>query len=513
MVNKTLTALEDYINKVYIMVHLIIPCSCLCAGMLYTTEKLLGWYPTVNWIALIVFDVTAVLYLLIGFYFIKTGFTNGYVDLKKLKLSKIYIIVMMPVHLNFILYLIPSTEFWAFGFYFLILVALFLDNVMVGIGLIEIVISLIISWIVRGDCLLPVKDDLFINNLINRSVCIILSLPMILIFSFLIKKYLVSAKKDELERNNERVQNMLNLVSGLSEKLYLSGAELSNISSDEGASAEELAATSEILMENSNELGRKTGDSITNLNELQKWESVVSENVEKVESHSKELLDKSINNEKMLNSLQAINEQVSESMDNTNEVTVKLAEAVKEIGVTLKIIDEISTSTNLLALNASIEAARAGEAGKGFSVVAQEVGHLANSTKESLKQVTAVIAKVQNNVSEMIKNVEDNSYKLAKQNEYFNNVFSGVREMIEILHISIDDINTMGETHTKQAEVIQNTVKINEDIADRIKQENVEFSNINEMVEGNAINIIQMTDQVKAINSMVDEIQKILNQE
>ena len=85
----------------------------------------------------------------------------------------------------------------------------------------------------------------------------------------------------------------------------------------------------------------------------------------------------------------------------TIDVAQKLSEAVKEIGVTLNLINEISSSTNLLALNASIEAARAGEAGKGFAVVAQEVGNLANSTKESLDEVESVIARVQNNVNDI----------------------------------------------------------------------------------------------------------------
>ena len=74
--------------------------------------------------------------------------------------------------------------------------------------------------------------------------------------------------------------------------------------------------------------------------------------------------------------------------------------------------------------------------------------------------------------------------------------------MIDILHHSINDINTMGETHTKQVEVIRDTVKISEDIVARIKQENIEFININEMVESNAI----------SINGMADEIKKVINQ-
>ena len=138
--------------------------------------------------------------------------------------------------------------------------------------------------------------------------------------------------------------------------------------------------------------------------------------MEKVESASKDLLDKSKENERLLNDLHTINSEVSNSMLTTIDVAKKLSDAVKEIGVTLQLINDISSSTNLLALNASIEAARAGESGRGFTVVAQEVGNLANSTKESLEEVEAVISRVQANVDEITFHVEENSQKLAKQN-------------------------------------------------------------------------------------------------
>ena len=77
-----------------------------------------------------------------------------------------------------------------------------------------------------------------------------------------------------------------------------------------------------------------------------------------MESSSKNLFEKSKENEKLLQDLHAINGEVSESMNTTNEITQRLSEAVQEIGVTLKLISDISNSINLLSLNASIEAQR-----------------------------------------------------------------------------------------------------------------------------------------------------------
>lgn len=337
-------------------------------------------------------------------------------------------------------------------------------------------------------------------------VYILLSLMCLLVSSRAIKMFQSNESKEH------EVENILNEVRSISQKLDSAGVTLFSVSENESASAEELAATSEQLVGTSNLLSSKTDEGMANLNELEQWEGVVSENVEKVETTSNDLLNKSEENAGLLNELHAINGEVSDSMKVTIEVADKLSEAVQEIGVTLNLINEISSSTNLLALNASIEAARAGDAGKGFAVVASEVGSLANDTKETLGEVEAVIERVKNNVSEITMHVEENAQKLTTQNEYFNKVFQGMQDMTGLLHESVQAIQTMGDAHNKQSQVIRNTVSINQDIAESIKDENEKFVSINAMAESNANDVTQVAAQAGKLNEMVDEMARLLQQ-
>lgn len=510
---KSLSALDEYINNVYKLVLLLVPGACQCAGLAYTFEKFMGWLPTVNWLALIIFDVTCLIYLSIGIYLVRTGLKDGAVLEEKLKAGKLFLLAVMLIQFNFILYMIPATDFWGFAFFFVILTAFFLDYKLVAATSVEIGVSIIVSWILWGEIHLPVKNEFFIVNILDRAICIALSLPTTVLLTYLISRFLVNAKKDEMERNNEQVRRVLTSVKSLSEKLYTAGTVLSEVSQNESASAQELAATSEELWDSSSLLGQKTETSMANLTELNEWEAVVADNVKKVETVSKDILEKSEANEKLLNELHFINNEVSNSMQLTTDVAQKLSAAVDEIGVTLNLINDISSSTNLLALNASIEAARAGEAGKGFAVVAQEVGNLANNTKESLNEVEAVIARVQDNVREITMHVEENSQKLNKQNEYFDHVFKGMQEMAELLQTSVDTIATMGEAHDNQSGVIKNTVSINKDITDSIRNEIEQFQSINRMVESNVKDITEMTAQVNSINQMVDSMNDLLTGE
>ena len=69
-----------------------------------------------------------------------------------------------------------------------------------------------------------------------------------------------------------------------------------------------------------------------------------------------------------------------------------ISEASEKIQKIVQALDDITSETSLLSLNASIEVARAGEAGRGFAVVAENVSKLADESSKSTETITHLIA-------------------------------------------------------------------------------------------------------------------------
>ncbi|HRG45094.1 MAG TPA: methyl-accepting chemotaxis protein [Leptospiraceae bacterium] len=79
---------------------------------------------------------------------------------------------------------------------------------------------------------------------------------------------------------------------------------------------------------------------------------------------------------------------------NVNHAITDLSEKSKDIISIIQKIKSIADQTHLLSLNASIEAARAGDSGRGFSVVASEVGKLADESSRSTKEISAIVNQI-----------------------------------------------------------------------------------------------------------------------
>lgn len=110
--------------------------------------------------------------------------------------------------------------------------------------------------------------------------------------------------------------------------------------------------------------------------------------------------------------MQSLLGQLNSSIENQTELNNQISglkNNVAQINNVLSLISDIAEQTNLLALNAAIEAARAGDYGKGFAVVADEVRKLAESTDNSITEISTNIKSVINDLTNISKSLEENA--------------------------------------------------------------------------------------------------------
>jgi len=79
----------------------------------------------------------------------------------------------------------------------------------------------------------------------------------------------------------------------------------------------------------------------------------------------------------------------------------------EEIGQIVEMLDDVTSETNNLSLNAAIEAARAGAQGKGFGLVAEEVRKMAERAAAATKDIGAYLEATATATSEATHAIEE----------------------------------------------------------------------------------------------------------
>ena len=191
-----------------------------------------------------------------------------------------------------------------------------------------------------------------------------------------------------------------------------------------------------------------------------------------------------------INSINTLRDHVHE----TSKRIKRLGESSQEIGEITALIYGITEQTNTLAVNAAIQAASAGEAGRGFSVVAEEVGQLAERCANAARQITTLVIGIQTDAQNAIGAMERSA----------QSVVEGTR-LSDRAGVALNAINQLSTDVTSRIEKIADTAKQESESAKAIAHG---LQNIVGLIEQTSRGTQLNADKVHGLRSAADDLRE-----
>lgn len=362
-------------------------------------------------------------------------------------------------------------------------------GVAVGIIAIVVLIAIIISFIMGRRLMRPlVKVSTIIEDVANGNIEADFSV--------------VKESNDEIgliiEKMKELTQSLGSIVGKIrnsSDTMSSNSYELNDTSSQTLAANNEISKAVEDVAEGSTGMAASISKINENLLEMSNETKDINASVDEIKNQTVAVQDSSkIMNDK-IKSMQDSSHKMDEGISAISKRIETVNTTVDKVSNIVSVIEEISSETNLLSLNASIEAARAGDAGKGFAVVAQEIRVLSDNTNTELENIKQIISSLVEECRYCVQAsgtiVEDN----AKQKEEIKAVldeFGSLDEQIQKTAEKADEIE----------ELVTAMIELNDDIT---KSSN----SLTDVSAANAAATEEMNANIEELNAMMHGVSEM----
>lgn len=298
-----------------------------------------------------------------------------------------------------------------------------------------------------------------------------------------------------IEKMKELTQSLGNIVGRIrnsSDTMSANSYELNDTSSQTLAANNEISKAVEDVAEGSTGMAASISKINENLVEMSNETKDINESVNEIKNQTTAVQDSSkIMNDKV-KSMQDSSHKMDDGISAISKRIETVNTTVDKVSNIVSVIEEISSETNLLSLNASIEAARAGDAGKGFAVVAQEIRVLSDNTNTELENIKQIISSLVEECRYCVQAsgtiVEDN----AKQKEEIKAVldeFGALDEQIQKTAEKADEIE----------ELVTAMIELNDDIT---KSSN----SLTDVSAANAAATEEMNANIEELNAMMNGV-------
>lgn len=369
-------------------------------------------------------------------------------------------------------------------------------GVAIGISTVVVLLAIIICFILGRRLMRPlVKVSTIIEEIANGDINADFGM--------------VKETNDEIgliiEKMKELTQSLGSIVGKIrnsSDTMSANSYELNDTSSQTLAANNEISKAVEDVAEGSTGMAASISKINENLLEMSNETKDINESVNEIRNQTTAVQDSSkIMNDK-IKSMQDSSHKMDEGISAISKRIETVNTTVDKVSNIVSVIEEISSETNLLSLNASIEAARAGDAGKGFAVVAQEIRVLSDNTNTELENIKQIISSLVEECRYCVQAsgtiVEDN----AKQKEEIKAVLDEFGALDEQIQKTAEKADEIEELVTAMIELNDDIMKSSHSLTDvsaanaaATEEMNANIEELNAMMNGVAEMAGHMNDE------------------
>ncbi|MGG6309391.1 methyl-accepting chemotaxis protein [Paenibacillus macerans] len=310
----------------------------------------------------------------------------------------------------------------------------------------------------------------------------------------------------------EKLRGMFQLVADLSMSVGATSQQLS-------ASAEQTEKAAETIAESINrvaqgaqnqndyaaESSQAVAEMASGVRRIADSSSAISDSANEVTVKTKESgiqLERAVSDMK---ELQAATEETASAI-------IRLEDRSIAIGGMIELITNISTQTNLLAINAAIEASRVGEHGRGFAVVAGEIRKLADQTRRAAEQVTELVEHVRTDTGKAADSMAKGSEQVkrgVRSVSDSNAILSLVLTEINNVNDQLQEVSATAEQMTASTEQVSASVA---QLADIASESSSEAQSVAAASEEQLASMEEISASSEALSNMVQELLEKLSQ-
>ena len=326
-------------------------------------------------------------------------------------------------------------------------------------------------------------------------------------------------RKDEFltlsDSMNHMVSNTHQLIeeaSGVNGKIMTSSQNVSSI-------IQEMVSMTQNISVSVTEVERgcvqQAGDieqCATYMNVLSEGISEVHESIgviEKISDEAKDAIEQGVTIVNQLNSKMSATSEITNVVISGMEDLEKNSSSIDTI---VNVINELSSQTNLLSLNASIEAARAGAAGRGFTVVADEIRKLADLTMSAGRDISKLIADIQDKTKDTARFAEQAGEIVRSQTEALSStitLFSTINNSVVHLTKNLGDmvirIDKMMKIKEESMDRISNVAAISQESAAVAEEVNATTGSQMQMMEELTTEAGKLKDDIRELEVAIQK--------